>query len=63
MPDAQIRTSVIEETLALLGTDAPYLRSRVEFVIDRLPHIFSYAEDQRPQLVRYHVLRLLKQAS
>jgi hypothetical protein len=61
MPDTLTRASVIQETLDLLGTDAPDLRQQVEVVVDHLPHIFSYAAEQRAHLVRFHVLRLLQQ--
>ena len=61
MPDTLTRASVIEETLDLLGTDAPDLRHQVEVVVDHLPHIFNHAADRRAHLVRYHVLRRLQQ--
>ena len=60
MPDTMTRASVIQETLDLLGTDAPDLRLQVEAVVDHLPHIFGYAAEQRAHLVRYHVLRILQ---
>ena len=60
MPDTLTRASVIQETLDLLGTDAPDLRLQVESVVDHLPHIFSYAAEQRAHLVRYHLLQVLR---
>ena len=62
MPDAHTRASVVQETLELLGTDAPSIRSQIESVVDHLPHIFSYDADRRAQMVRYHVLRRLQEA-
>jgi len=60
MPEIQARDTVVQETLQLLGTDAPSLRTRVEAIVDHLPHIFSYDAPQRAQMVRYHLLQVLR---
>ena len=60
MPDPQARNALIEQTLDLLGTSSPGLRAHVEVVVDRLPHIFSYGAEHRPQMVRFHVLKTLQ---
>jgi hypothetical protein len=59
MPDPSTRSTVIQQTLQLFGSDSPWLRERIEAVVDGLPHIFQYDSERRPQMVRFHVLQML----
>ena len=59
MPDPNDRSAVIQQTLQLFGSEAPWLRARIEAVVDSLPHIFHHDPARRPVVVRFHVLRIL----
>ena len=61
MPDPSARSTVIQQTLELFGTDTPWLRERIEAVVDGLPHIFHYDSERRPFMVRFHVLQIIRQ--
>ena len=62
MADADDRSAVIQQTLLLFGSDSPWLRARIEAVVDGLPHIFHYDSDRRPVMVRFHVLQVLNRS-
>lgn len=59
MRSSDPRSVVIQETLQLFGSESPWLRARIEAVVDGLPHIFHYDSAQRPGMVRFHVLQVL----
>lgn len=59
MTESSARSAVIQQTLQLFGSESPWLRSRIESVVDGLPHIFQYDSDRRPWMVRFHVLHVL----
>ncbi len=59
VPDADSRSALIQQTLSLLQADAPWLRERVAAVVDGLPHIFHYTTEERPRMVRFHLLHML----
>ena len=59
MTDPNARSAVIQQTLQLFGSESPWLRERIEAVVDGLPHIFHYDSERRPMMVRFHVLQVL----
>jgi len=59
VPESEARSAVIKQTLLLFGSESPWLRARIEAVVDGLPHIFHYDSDRRPVMVRFHVLQVL----
>lgn len=59
MRGSDARSVVIQQTLLLFGSRSPWLRSRIEAVVDGLPHIFDYDSAHRPIMVRFHVLQIL----
>ncbi|MFT5680757.1 MAG: hypothetical protein ACI8RZ_001663 [Myxococcota bacterium] len=59
MFDPSARTAVIQQTLQLFDSESPWLRARIEAVVDGLPHIFQYDSERRPRMVRFHVLQVL----